>query len=253
MLTRVSILCFLFILVLSTIALYSVSSVYAKNTDTSTKKNTDTSTKKKPSATKTTVTSVVPKVKKNVVVVNTTKPSASPIILIQINLVKNPDFLQSVKKNGVTLFANWNDSFSQCSHIYRCLINQTDGLIDKKSFQVSTASQNKSTWSWIRGDEINVKPRQQYMLTTNMKLNAYAVQSHIVLEGFNQTSKAWYPIVQCPSGINGPTGWKTYNCQITIPSNTFKIRPALNGGWSSHKNEMGTTWFDHIQIKLLKK
>jgi hypothetical protein len=54
------------------------------------------------------------------------------------------------------------------------------------------------------GQEIDVKPRSKYQLVSHMKLNNWATQSHVAWEGFNQSSKQWYEIKRCPSGINGP-------------------------------------------------
>ena len=81
-----------------------------------------------------------------------------------------------------------------------------------------------------------------------MKLNEWATQSHVVLEGFNETSKRWHQIEQCPSGINGPLEWKEFRCVITIPENITKLRPALNSGWSSQPKQEATTWFDNIYL-----
>jgi hypothetical protein len=176
---------------------------------------------------------------------------------INRNLVSNPDFhpdggFSLFQSNLVNFPANWNDSVNQCVDNYQCTLNFTDGVRDKVSFQVSTTSNNVNRWSWVTGEEINVKPKQQYAVITNMKLNTYSRGSNVVIEGLNQTSAQWYQIAQCPPGTNGPTEWKTYNCQITIPANTNKIKPALNAGWSSQKDREATTLFDHIEIKLTK-
>jgi hypothetical protein len=81
-----------------------------------------------------------------------------------------------------------------------------------------------------------------------MKLNEWARGSHVVLQGLNETSKKWYPLLQRPSGINGPLEWHEFSCFITIPDNTTKIRPVLNAGWSSDGKNEATTWFDGIDI-----
>src|SRR5206468_8436900 len=70
----------------------------------------------------------------------------------------------------------------------------------------------------------------------------------IVLEGFNETSKRWYQINHCPSGVNVPMEWQEFSCPIIIPQNTTKMRPVLNAGWSSQPNREATTWFDSLRM-----
>ena len=248
MLNKIAIFSIVFLLIMFLLMSTTVvQSLYAQNLNVNNKKHISTNKAEISSAvaaaaiTKATTTSA-----------NTTSEQHE----IKRNLVSNPDFLPSIymplfPSNPINFPANWNDSLNQCTDTFQCTINFTDGLRDNLTFQVSTASNNKNMWSWIRGEEINVKPKEQYTVITNMKLNTYAMQSHIVIEGFNQTSKVWYPIAQCPSGINGPREWKAYNCQITIPANMIKIRPVLNAGWSSQRNEEATTLFGHIEIKKL--
>ena len=82
-----------------------------------------------------------------------------------------------------------------------------------------------------------------------MKLNQYATQSHVSLRGYNESSKSWYHLTtQCPPGTNGPLEWHEFSCELTIPENTTKIRPALNAGWSSQPNKESTTWFDDVYM-----
>jgi len=83
-----------------------------------------------------------------------------------------------------------------------------------------------------------------------MKMNKYAVLSHVLLEGFNELNKKWYPIEKCPSGIEGRLQWQQFTCIITIPENTTKIRPVLNAGWSSQK-KVARTWFDDLSLNEL--
>jgi hypothetical protein len=45
------------------------------------------------------------------------------------------------------------------------------------------------------GKEITVASCEGYSLITHMKLNRYATQSHIVLQGYNESSKSWYQIM----------------------------------------------------------
>ena len=150
--------------------------------------------------------------------------------------------------NQLSLPLYWNDSLQNCDSAFQCTSNFKDGWKDKTSFQISTQAANK-TWSWIYGKEIAVKPNEQYHLRTHMKLNEFATASHIVIEGFNETSNKWYQIIQCPAGTNGPLEWHEFRCEITIPKSTSRIRPALNAGWSLQQNkEQAVTLFDNIYL-----
>jgi hypothetical protein len=165
------------------------------------------------------------------------------------DVLLNPDFTLF---NNVSKFpSSWNDSMNSCKGVFSCMVDTRDGFNDKVSFMLSTKN-NNVLWSWVRDNQIDVQPNQRYELVTHMKLNDWATQSHIVLEGFNQTSKSWYQIVQCPSGINGPLQWEGYICEITIPNNTTQIRPVLNAGGASEPNKDAVTWFDAIHLLLLK-
>ena len=81
-----------------------------------------------------------------------------------------------------------------------------------------------------------------------MKLNKWARQSRVMLEGFDEVTRKWNKIKECPSGVNGPIDWKEYNCHVLIPQNTTKIRPVLNAGYSANKEEQAITWFDTIYV-----
>jgi hypothetical protein len=130
---------------------------------------------------------------------------------------------------------------------FKCEFNRTDGWHDKVNFQISTQNNTNQTWSWVFGKEIDVKPNDQYELLPHMKLNEWAAQSHFVLVGVNETSKEWYEIAHCPSGVNGPE-WKEFSCLITFAENTPAISPVLNAGLSSRQGETAVTMFDAIQI-----
>jgi len=134
-----------------------------------------------------------------------------------------------------------------------CKINGTDGWDDKQSFQVfSKYPHNVSAiWSSIRGEETGVKPLERYELVTHMKMNKWATQSHVALEGYNETSKDWYRITECPSGKNGPLKWQAFKCVISIPENTTKIREVLNAGWSPDPKKGSKTWFDALYLVKL--
>lgn len=164
----------------------------------------------------------------------------------RIDLMTNPNFTFFNETAGLPSY--WSDPLSNCKKYFSCTIKFTDGWNDYVSFSSSTTNNTKDTWSSIRGQEIDVNPRSQYQLVSHMKLNKWATQSHVALEGFNQSSKQWYEIKQCPAGINGPLDWKEFNCFFTSPQNTTKIRPVLNAGWSSQPYNEATTWFDSINI-----
>lgn len=57
--------------------------------------------------------------------------------------------------------------------------------------QISTTLNNTKLWSGISGETISVSPDKGYEVLTHMKLNNWSTASHIVVEGFNQTSKQW--------------------------------------------------------------
>ena len=147
----------------------------------------------------------------------------------------------------------WNDPLRNCQIYFKCTANSTTGWKDNTSFQLSTISTNNKTWSWIYGKEIDVKPNERYALATHMKLNTFATASHMKIEGYNETSKQWYQIIQCPIGTtNGrPLEWHEYNCEMTISKRTSKIRPVLMAGWSSQQNKEAVTWFDDMNLRNL--
>jgi aldose sugar dehydrogenase len=162
------------------------------------------------------------------------------------NLVSNSNF--SIVNNHTKLPLYWNDASNICGRTYTCKIKDTDGWEDKQSFQLSTTDNTNNTWSSINGREIDVKSGQNFQLVSHMKLNDWATQSHIAFEGYNESSKQWFQITQCPGGLDGPFEWREFGCFITIPENTTKVRLVLNAGWSSQSNKEGTTWFDSISM-----
>jgi hypothetical protein len=141
----------------------------------------------------------------------------------------------------------WKNYESRCSTSYRCTINYTTGWNNNSSLQISTTNNTRNTWSGIYGKEIEVKPEERYQLLTHMKLNKFAIGSHVALQGYNETSKSWYPLTtQCPPGTNGPLEWREFSCIITVPNNIIKMRTVLNAGWSSQQNKQAITWFDSL-------
>jgi hypothetical protein len=164
----------------------------------------------------------------------------------RFDLMINPNFTFFNYTSGLPSY--WNDHLKSCETAFSCTVKFTDGWNDYVSFSLSTTNNTNQTWSWIYGKDMEVKPKERYQLVSHVKLNDWATQSHVVLEGLNETSKQWYQIIQCPTGINGPLEWHEFSCIITIPENTIKIRPVLNAGWSSDGKHEATTWFDGIDI-----
>jgi hypothetical protein len=145
----------------------------------------------------------------------------------------------------------WN--LKSCTSTFKCKQDSTSSWDNSTSMQISTTLNNTNLWSGISGKTISVSPDKDYEVLTHMKLNNWSTASHIVVEGFNRTSKQWYQLVQCPGGTNGPLGWSEFNCKMTIPGDTAMIRPALNAGWSSQPNKQAITWFDTISVTALDR
>jgi hypothetical protein len=162
------------------------------------------------------------------------------------DLITNPNFTFFNDTSGLPSY--WNDPYKNCRTTFSCTIKFTEGWNDYVSFSLSTTNNTNQTWSSIYGKEIEVKPKERYQLISHMKINNWVSQSHIALEGFNETLKKWIGIKQCPSGINGPLEWHEFSCELSIPENTTKIRAVLNAGWSSLPNKEATTWFDSIKV-----
>jgi len=163
-----------------------------------------------------------------------------------IDLVQDP-FFRLIGKD-INLTSYWRDSHNNCLSLFSCHLNLTDGWDDNQSFQLSTENSTRENWSWISSNEIEVKPSEIYEIVGHIKLSKWATQSHIVLEGFNESSRQWYQIIQCPPGTNGPLEWKELVCKVIIPPDTRKIALELNAGWSSQQNQKAITLFDAIHI-----
>ena len=153
----------------------------------------------------------------------------------------------NIKMISVEFPAFGNESLISCGNIFKCTSSFSTGWKDDTSFKISTNNTNNK-WSSIYGKEIDVKTNFSYGLVTHMKLNEWATQSHVALEGLNETSKHWIQIKQCPSATNGPLEWHEFRCVKTIQENITKIRPVLNAGWSSQPKKEATTWFDSIYV-----
>jgi hypothetical protein len=169
----------------------------------------------------------------------------------QDNLIANPSFSAGLNSTGLPLY--WVDVLNKCDHIFTCKSDNTDGWDDNSSLRISTKKpHNQNTTSSIHGQEIDVKPNERYEIVTHMKLNRWALHSHVGVEGFNETSNSWQELLECPSARNGPLAWITRICQITIPSNVTKIAPVLEAGWSSQRDKVARTWFDALSISKIR-
>jgi hypothetical protein len=169
----------------------------------------------------------------------------------QDNLISNPSFSAGLNSSGFPL--HWDDVLNRCDHIFTCKISHMDVWDDNSSLQISTKKpHNQNTTSSIHGQEIDVKPNERYEIVTHMKLNRWAMHSHVALEGFNGTSSKWQELMECPSARNGPLTWITRMCQITIPSNVTKIALVLDAGWSSQRDKVARTWFDALSISKIR-
>jgi glucose/arabinose dehydrogenase len=170
----------------------------------------------------------------------------------QSNFYSNPPFVFFDNQSGMINFglgSFWKDQSLSCAKNFECVTDFSTGWNDTTSFRVSTTSNNVNhTRALFYGKSLEVTPQKQYQFVSHMKLNKWASQSQVVLEGFDQGTGQWDIIKECPSGVNGPIEWKEYNCYLIIPENTTKVRPVLNAGWSSKEGEDGVTWFDTIYL-----
>ena len=107
----------------------------------------------------------------------------------RFDLIINPNFTFFNDTSGLPSY--WNDPLKSCRTTFSCTIKFTEGWNDYVSFSLSTTNNTNQTWSSIYGKEIEVKPKEQYQLVSHMKLNDWVTQSHIALEGFDETSKNW--------------------------------------------------------------
>jgi aldose sugar dehydrogenase len=167
------------------------------------------------------------------------------------NLYSNPPFI-FLDNNSATIRLGlpsfWKDQKSSCSMQFECESDFSTGWNDKTSFRVTSADNVNRTRAMFYGKSIEVTPQKQYQFVSHMKLNEWARQSRVTLEGFDENTRQWKRIQECPSGVNGPIDWKEYNCHVLVPQNTTKIRPVLNAGYSADKEEQAVTWFDTIYV-----
>lgn len=162
------------------------------------------------------------------------------------DLLRNPYF--SLVNESTNLPSYWNDIVGNCKTTFECKINSTQGWDDNASLQISTQNSSSEVWSGIHSNEIRVEPYQIYEIQGHFKLNNFTAQSHIAVGGYNESSRQWYQIIQCPPGTNGPLEWKAFVCKIIIPPETKTIDVILNAGWSSQPNKKAVTLFDVMHV-----
>ena len=127
--------------------------------------------------------------------------------------------------------------------------NEIDGSNGENlSMNISTSSNDVDSWSNIYSDEMEVDENETYTITSHMGLNQFAIQSHISIDGFNQTSQSWDEISQCPFGIDGPLKMQRFVCNVEIEPNITKIRLVFNAGWSSENGQKAITNFGEFYI-----
>ena len=145
----------------------------------------------------------------------------------------------------------WNSS-SFCSNTFKCIISFTTGWNDNESVQISSSIINNSIGTPISiiGQEVKVIPKERYILVIHMRTQ-FALDSHVILQGFNESSKAWNKIERCPSDINRPVDWEEYKCIISIDTNITRIRPVLNAGGLVNSSTESITWFDYIHMNKI--
>jgi hypothetical protein len=118
------------------------------------------------------------------------------------NLIIDPSFAILDNKTKLPLY--WDDTLNKCTKTFICGIVTTDGWDDRFSFSVSTKNTADKSWSSIYGQQLNVIPKEKYQLISHMKLNKWATQSHIALEGLNEISNATGTTMTQPGNVVSP-------------------------------------------------
>ncbi|ALI37565.1 Soluble aldose sugar dehydrogenase YliI precursor [Candidatus Nitrosocosmicus oleophilus] len=145
----------------------------------------------------------------------------------------------------------YQDPFTTCFNYYRCTVDESVNVTSnnlERSLTISTPINVENLWSWIYGSEYGVIPGNKYTIETSMSQNKYSTDSHIVVQGFNETSKSWVPLIQCPDAKTGKMDMTKFQCDLTIPNNISKIQPAINAGWSSKEDKEATSKYDEIKL-----
>jgi len=155
------------------------------------------------------------------------------------NLIKNPSFEKYSKYQNTP-----DDWSSPNSNFYGSSVS-SNNLDDTHHYCLTTNSEEK-TWSRLRSNNILVTPGRNYKIVTHMKYNNTR-QSHIAIDVYNSTG--WYQIMQCPTGQDGTSDWKEFDCTLKIPDNITDIRLILNAGWvMNYSKGNATTCFDNFEM-----
>ena len=126
-----------------------------------------------------------------------------------------------------------------------------DQTLGEKSLRVTTDITSTS-WSWITSSEIPVRSDSSYLVTSDLK-QENAKATHIVVEGFNETSGVWIQLVQVPAGQDGSFDWKTFRAFLDVNEPISKLRVSLNAGWVLDETAgNATSWFGKISITPYK-
>jgi len=141
----------------------------------------------------------------------------------------------------------WNHSLESCNSISKCSTTPA-GWKNTSSIAISSTDKHETAGAKFEGKPITVKSNEKYQFFIHLKLNQWVKQSHVTIEGFNDTSKKWYEIVKCPYSIDGPLNWQELSCVVTIENSTTKIRPVIVPGWSSQEGKDAVSSFGPIYL-----
>lgn len=170
--------------------------------------------------------------------------SSLSIIDLGQNIVENPSFENNMY--------GWKmDDSIESEENFNIMLDNSTLFDGDYSLQVSTNNAKKwYGWSWIRSNWINVTTGDEYGIVTNMK-GRNVDAPHIVIEGYDWSTKKSLQLLQVPSAQYGSFDWKMYKDKLAISDNITKIRINLNAGRSDN-NKTATTWFDYIKIIPLR-
>lgn len=122
-------------------------------------------------------------------------------------------------------------------------VTKSQDSLDGTSIQISTNT-TREEWSWYGSPWVTVKPNTKYQFRTSMK-NLGAMNSHIVLLGYNPITNKEIQLSQLPNATSEKTDWLNYKRDVFIPENITKVRVLLNAGWSKD-GQFTSTLFDNI-------
>lgn len=142
------------------------------------------------------------------------------------------------------------DRLQNCNNAFNCYVVSDDlsSNLRSRMLMVSTPVETVG-WSMISGEAQKINPKQDYKITTMMKLNPNVRESNLLIQGFSEESRLWVNIDYCPEGIDGPIKWIEFTCIIHIPDNVFNLRAVFNGGYSEEKGKEAITWFRNTTIE----